>query len=201
LVDLVTPPGGNLPVTLADGRRVALRPIPADDKDRIRQGMVALSPLSRRHRFFSAKDELDEDVVTYLTEIDYRSHFAWVAVAVDRSGQPIVAVGRYIAMDGLPPTAEIAFVVADDYQRQGLGTMLLDLLAVVARDTGIDRFYARVLDDNVPMRRMLAHAGAKLDLDEAGVLQTTIEVPQAGGPFDPAPVLAIARAAALRRSA
>lgn len=184
---------------LPSGTRILLRPIMPGDKAKLRRGMVELSPISRRHRFFSAKDELDETVVTYLTEVDYRSHFAWVAVDLDRDGQPIVAVGRYIALAEDPATAEIAFVVGDDYQRQGLATMLLDVLSIVARTNSIDHFFARVLAENVAMRHILTSAGGRLEPDDAGVLRTTMAVPPATRRFGPAVVEAIARRAAGER--
>jgi RimJ/RimL family protein N-acetyltransferase len=190
----LTDPSG-LPVVLANGTRIRMRPIRPGDRAKLQRGMVELSPIARRHRFFSARDELDEQMLTYLTVIDYRSHFAWVAVDLDRPGQPIVAVGRYIRVADQPATAEIAFVVGDDYQRQGLGTRLLDLLALTAEVNGIDHFYARVLSDNVAMRHVLTRAGAKLELDDAGVLRTTMARPPATPFFDRAQVVAIATAA------
>ncbi len=186
---------------LPNGARILLRPITAGDKARLQCGMGRLSPLTRRQRFFSAKDQLDDQDVAYLTEVDYRSHFAWVAVDLGRAGQPVVAVGRYIRQTEDPATAEIAFVVGDDYRRQGLATMLLDLLSVTAGANGIDHFYAQVLADNVAMRHILTTAGARLEQGDAGVLQTTMALPAITGRIDTAPILAIARTAAARHRA
>jgi len=201
-----------IPVTLADGTHLVLRPIVPDDKSKLRQGMGVLSAAARRHRFFSSKESLDEPTLIYLTEIDYRSHVAWVAVDVDRLGQPVVAVARYIALGagGAPGGAtgavgaEVAFVVGDDYQRHGIATMLLELLTIVARDNGIEQFHARVLDDNVAMRRILTRAGGQFVVDEAGVLRTAMDLPPLTGRFDSDAVCSLARAAAdgaYRRSA
>jgi hypothetical protein len=103
-----------------------------------------------------------------------------------------------------PRTAEIAFVVGDDYQRLGIATMLLDLLTIVAQANGIDRFSARVLGDNLAMRHILTRAGAKLKQDDAGVLCATMPLPAPSKRFSPVAVRSIARAAAqeaYRRSA
>lgn len=219
--DTSSRPGtSGLAVQLPDGTRVVFRPIAPDDKDKLHLGMGRLSASARRQRFFSAMGELDDELVAYLTEIDYRSHFAWVAVDSDRPGDPIVAVGRYIEVDdepldspcapevvpGMAPprTAEIAFVVGDDYQRLGIATMLLDLLTIVAQANGIDRFSARVLGDNLAMRHILTRAGAKLKQDDAGVLCATMPLPAPSKRFSPVAVRSIARAAAqeaYRRSA
>jgi RimJ/RimL family protein N-acetyltransferase len=188
---------------VANGTRVLLRPIMPGDRAKLHWGMQHLSADARRHRFFSAIADLDDELAGYLTEIDYRSHFAWVAVALDVVGQPVIAVGRYVRLAPDPSVAEIAFVVGDDYRRQGLASMLLDLLAIVARHNGIGRFHARVMADNVAMRSLLAKAGAKMELDDAGILRTTMDVPAPSGASDPATALAVAEAAArqIRRTA
>lgn len=233
-----------LRVRLPSGTRILLRPITPADRQQLHRGMAALSAIARRNRFFSAIGDLGEDLVSYLTEIDYRSHFAWVAVDLDRPGQPVVAVGRYVSLegsladealadarpalvvgpvlsDGGPPAArrrarvepsggnglrapvtvlrkvaEVAFVVGDDYQDQGLATMLLELLTIVAGANGIDHFFARVLEDNTAMRHVLTKAGARLRPDEAGVLRTTFDLPATTGRFPAPKVRAIARSAA-----
>jgi RimJ/RimL family protein N-acetyltransferase len=192
-----------LPVVVANGTRVLLRPIMPGDREKLHSGMQHLSADSRRHRFFSAIAELDEELADYLTEIDYRSHFAWVAVALDVVGQPVIAVGRYVRLAPDPSVAEIAFVVGDDYRRQGLASVLLDLLAIVARHNGIGRFHARVMTDNVAMRSLLAKAGAKMELDDAGILRTTMDVPAPSGRSDPATAISVAEATArqVRRTA
>ncbi|HWD09374.1 MAG TPA: GNAT family protein [Actinomycetota bacterium] len=210
ILDVKPAPVGavGLPVRLPDGTAILLRPIVPSDRTRLHRGMAALSATARRHRFFTAKDALAEDLVTYLTEIDYQSHFAWVAVDVEREGQPVVAVGRYVTLDGAlaadardgfpgsSKVAEIAFVVGDDYQRQGLATILLDLLSIVAAANGIKQFFARVLDDNLAMRHVLTKAGGKLRLEDAGVLRATMDVPAPTARFSADEVLAIARSAA-----
>ncbi|MGH9124690.1 MAG: GNAT family N-acetyltransferase [Acidimicrobiales bacterium] len=207
-------PVAGLPIRLPNGARIVLRPIVPEDGPKLHGGMAALSAAARRHRFFTAKNHLTEDLVRYLTDIDYRSHFAWVAEDVEREGHPVVAVGRYVtldadaaaeASDGTPGTpgtpgaskvAEIAFVVGDDYRCQGVATMLLDLLTIVAAANGIGHFFARVLDDNLAMRHLLTKAGGRLGIDEVGVLRTTFDLPATTGRFSVEEVLAIARSAA-----
>jgi RimJ/RimL family protein N-acetyltransferase len=195
-VRLNTSAAWGLPVVVAKGTRVLLRPIMPGDRAKLHWGMRHLSADARRHRFFSALADLDDELADYLTEIDYRSHFAWVAVALDVVGQPVVAVGRYVRLPSDPSAAEIAFVVGDDYRRQGLASALLDLLAIVARHNGIRRFHARVMTDNVAMRSLLSKAGARMELDDAGILRTTMDVPAPSGRSDPDTALSLAEAAA-----
>ena len=56
-----------------------------------------------------------------------------------------------------PEVAEIAFVVADDLQHQGLGTALAKALADAARERGVRRFVATMLPDNLAAHRLFAH--------------------------------------------
>jgi CRP-like cAMP-binding protein len=165
-----------VPAVLADGTRLRIRPIRPADRVKLAEGMKRLSPESRRRRFFAAKETLSDASLDFLTQLDYVDHFAWVAVAADEPGQPIVGVGRYIRAPGDTEQAELALTIQDDYQGRGLGSLLLDALVVAAEVNGVERFVALVLRDNVPMCKMLRRAGGKLDSHEPGVLQAVIEL-------------------------
>jgi RimJ/RimL family protein N-acetyltransferase len=178
-----------LEVLLRDGTPVSVRPVVPTDKEKLEAAMGRLSPEARRQRFFSSKAHLGDSLLAHLTEIDYTAHFAWIALAVDQPGQPIVGVGRYVRVSWDDGLAEIALVVGERYQRRGLATILLELLAITARSHGIDRFQAFVLADNLAMRDLLVRQGAVFHLDEPGVVQTIIDVPPATGNFDPIEVL------------
>ena len=82
--------------------------------------------------------------------------------------------------DKHPEEAEIAFIVADDYQGRGIGTFLMGAISVAAAADGVQRFTARVLSDNLPMRAILDHFGAQWDRDDLGVVTTEIDVPKSG---------------------
>ena len=69
----------------------------------------------------------------------------------------LLAVARYDRIE--PAEAEVAFAVADDQQRRGLATLLLEHLAVIARANGIATFWADTLPGNSKMLRVFADAG------------------------------------------
>ena len=82
--------------------------------------------------------------------------------------------------------AEVAFIVGDDYQGRGIGTFLMGALAIAADYHGIQRFTARVLSENYPMRAILDHFGAEWHRDDLGVVTTVIDVPDPPNPpFSP----------------
>jgi len=103
-----------------------------------------------------AKPTLTESDTRYLVEVDGRDHVALVATAaVDGADGEIVAVARFVRLPDEPDTAEFAIVVADAYQRRGLGTELLRDLAAVATEHDITHFRATMLSDNIAIQRML----------------------------------------------
>jgi RimJ/RimL family protein N-acetyltransferase len=142
-------------VRLDNGMEVEIRPIRPDDKALLADGMRHLSQRSAYQRFLSPKHALAGAELRYLTEVDFRDHVAFVAV---RPEEPdvLVAVGRWVRLQSDPEVAEIAFVVADDLQRRGLGTALGEALAAAARERGVKRFVATMLPDNLAAHRLFA---------------------------------------------
>ena len=133
---------------LADGTRVLVRPLLPGDRAELAAGYEQLSAASRRRRFFATPDRLSEHVLDYLTNLDYRTHFAWAAFAIDEPDSPGIAVARYICDDRDATVAEIAVTVLDSYQNRGLGTLLTQLLADVAVRNGVRSFVSYVLWEN-----------------------------------------------------
>ena len=162
---------------LRDGAPVVVRPVEASDKPLLLAGFRRLSARSRYARFMSPVAELSEEQVRYLTEIDYRDHFAWAAVRGDWPEEGI-GVARFVRLVGEPSVAEAAVTVLDEYQGRGLGTLLLGLLAVAARAAGVKAFRAYVREENEPMRELLLSLGASADFDSPGVLRLDV-------PLDP----------------
>jgi GNAT superfamily N-acetyltransferase len=116
----------------------------------------------------------------YLFEVDYIHHFVWVMT--DGAEGPVVADARFVRDESDASVAEVAFIVGDDYQGRGVGTFLMGALAVAADYHGVQRFSARVLNDNLPMRAILDRFGAVWHRDDLGVVTTTIDVPRPPNP-------------------
>nr|WP_284224989.1 GNAT family N-acetyltransferase [Mycolicibacterium sp. TUM20983] len=170
LATFVTP----IPVTMRDGSELHLRPVLPGDKERSAHGPVQFSSETLYRRFQSASVPTPS-LLAYLFEVDYVEHFVWVLTDGTAIDAPIVADARYVRET--PTVAEIAFIVGDDYQGRGIGSFLMEALAVAARSEGIRRFTARVLADNVPMRAILDRYGASWHRDDLGVVTTAFDVP------------------------
>jgi ribosomal protein S18 acetylase RimI-like enzyme len=93
----------------------------------------------------------------WASSIDFDNHVALVA-QIDEDGRPsIVGGGRYIVVK--PDQAEIAFVVVDAYQRQGIGAALMRHLARLAREAGLKELIAEVLPENTAMLKVFSKFG------------------------------------------
>jgi RimJ/RimL family protein N-acetyltransferase len=173
---------------LVDGTLVTIRPITPSDRDELRRQFMRLSPESRYRRFFHAVTEPTDEMLAYLTEVDGEDHFAVVAVidSLDLRTDQGVGVGRFLRLPDEPDTAEAAVTVVDDFQRRGLGKILLATLADAAKERGIRKFRGEVLTSNDPMRRLLEEAGATATEEAAGT--TTFDVPLDAPAEDPVPL-------------
>jgi RimJ/RimL family protein N-acetyltransferase len=148
-------------VCLRNGTSVVIRPIRPDDKALLVRGMAALSPRSARLRFLAPKNRFSLAELRYLTEVDHVDHYALVAVLAD-DPTTMAGVGRWVRDREHPDAAEVAVVVGDCYQRQGLGTALGNALADGARALGIARFNAVMLPENTAAQRLFAHISGRL---------------------------------------
>ncbi len=142
---------------LRDGRAVEIRALHPDD----RAGMLAAagrtSTQSLQRRFFAAKKGFTKQELAFFLDIDFENHVALVAQIEENESPTIVGGGRYIVVR--PGVAEIAFVVVDAYQRQGIGTILMQHLAVLARDGGLRELVAQVLPENTAMLKVFKKFG------------------------------------------
>lgn len=149
-------------LTLADGSEVLVRPIEPGDKDRLAAGLRRLSEETIRRRFLAAKARFSSSELRYLTEVDGYAHIALVAVLAD-DPDTLVAVARCVRLPEAPDTAEMAIVVADPLQGNGLGRRLAQLLADEARSVGVRRFAATMLGENVAARRIMQTITGRLE--------------------------------------
>lgn len=157
---------------LPDGAPVLIRPIRADDKRMLTDGLRHLSDDSVHRRFLTPKRTFSRAELRYLTEVDGRDHVALVAEYPAEPVRRLIAVARFVRLLDDPEAAEVAITVADDWQQHGLGSMLSAQLAGEARRLGIRRFTATMAADNVAAHRLMArltdhleqrHAGAGVD--------------------------------------
>jgi GNAT superfamily N-acetyltransferase len=177
------PPDPGSPISLPDGDEVLIRPIAVEDDARLVQG-DQFSERSVYLRFMGSAPKLTPANLAYLTDVDHHRHEALVATTTD--GEDLLGVARFVRLDSIPDTAEAAIIVADEWQRRGLGRMLLGRLAGRAREEGISRLQADLLPENAAALSLLRDLGeTEVDRSTAGLTTVTIELTddQSGGPL------------------
>jgi GNAT superfamily N-acetyltransferase len=145
-------------VTLSDGSEVLIDRVTPADVPLLAAAFERLSSESRQLRFLTPKATLSESELRYLTEVDGHHHEA--LAAIDPSTGQGIAVARFVRDREDPSRAEVAITVADEWQRRGLGKILLTRLAERARGEGIDRFTALVSGENRNMKMLLERLDA-----------------------------------------
>jgi GNAT superfamily N-acetyltransferase len=148
------------------------RPIAPSDADALVRFHRRLSPRSVQLRYFYLHLKLQPAEITHLTCVDGYNRVAYV---VEHEGE-IVAVARYERLED-QSCAEVAFVVADEFQHHGLGSMLLERLARAARRCGIAEFRASVLAENSAMLAVFRGAGFPMTRTRTyDVIELTMEI-------------------------
>jgi GNAT superfamily N-acetyltransferase len=153
-------------VKLRDGREVLIGPVVPADASLLAEAFEELSEESRRLRFLGPKTSLTPAELRYLTEVDGHHHVA--LCAVDTTSGRGVAIGRFVTDPDDPERAEVAITVADDWQRRGLGKILLSRLVDRAREEGVRRFTALVSTDNRSMQTLLGQIEPPVRLQQIG---------------------------------
>lgn len=148
-------------ITLKNGALAVVRAIRPDDKSRIVAAFEALEPQSIYTRFFQVKKHLSDADLKRATEVDFENEVALVATVQQGQRETIIGSGRFIAYldPELGRSAEVAFVVEEDYQGQGVARQLLRHLAGIARAQGLKRFSAEVLPGNQSMLAVFSRCG------------------------------------------
>jgi protein lysine acetyltransferase len=138
-------------LSLADGSIFTVRPVTGDDKQLILTGFDQLSERSRYLRFLSPMPSLSRGQLAYLSELDHLHH---VAIGILDGDQP-VAIGRFVRLDDDPTTADVAITVIDAYQGRGVGRVIIEVLAMLARHRGMRWLHFDVLAENTGMLALL----------------------------------------------
>ena len=132
------------------------------DVDAVSRLFDRLSPASVYRRFFSPIARADH-FTSLLLRVD--GHDREAVAAVD--GGDVVGVAQYSRRPG-SPSADLAIVVADAWQRQGLGTRMIAALADRARQAGVEEFSVDVQGDNQGALRLLRRVAPELRLRFSG---------------------------------
>lgn len=154
---------GSITVHTRRGRAVIIRNIVPDDDDLLVDLYQHLSPETRRLRFLSMPPDLPDEVIwreaVRLSHINPLTAAALIALAQEGDQQRAIGVARLACDPDKTNTAEFAIVLRDDYQREGLGTRLFDLLMQVAMVRGLKYVRGIALAENQAVARLVQKSG------------------------------------------
>jgi acetyl coenzyme A synthetase (ADP forming)-like protein len=142
---------------LRDGTTAQIRLARPEDLAEMRAFLERLSPESRRRRFFSVALPSAQLIASLCDSTDPGSTLTLVVTRIQDDAERIIATGSYLAKNR--QTAEVAFAVEDAFQGKGLGTLLLERLALLAVRHGFVRFWAVTHADNWAMRDVFRESG------------------------------------------
>ncbi|HEX3298673.1 MAG TPA: GNAT family N-acetyltransferase [Actinomycetota bacterium] len=145
---------------LRDGSTVLIRPAQPTDHDRLEDYFIAMSPETRRLRFWGASVDVTAVTANALDQ-DFIHHLTLLAFSGGNDGK-IIGGAQYFAIDH--HRAEVSFSVADELQGHGLGSILLERLAAAADGNGVHTFVAHVLPENHAMIDVFRQSGFEVSI-------------------------------------
>lgn len=161
--DQILPETGLYPEEMVDsmaveGTTLAVRPIRPTDEEMMSDMFYDLSDQTIINRFFSMLKSMPHRRLQEFCCIDYEEDMSLVVIHGRSPRQKMVAVGSY-HLNPATNRAEVAFLVADDWQGRGIGTFLMKSLVRIAKSKKIKGFTAEVMRDNVAMIALMHKAG------------------------------------------
>jgi GNAT superfamily N-acetyltransferase len=157
-------------VLLRNGTRAVLRAIRASDGAALTRGLGRLSPAGHAYRFLQYRKRFTPAELAYLTGCDFFDHIALILAILNDDGREVdqVGVARSIRTQDDPELAEVAIVLVDEWQQQGGGSALFRRLSELAWQTGIRRWLAFSLEDNLAAPKLLARVGEEISIRRCG---------------------------------
>ncbi len=148
--------------TTKTGLTVLLRPVKLSDEPLLKDFFYSLSNDSMYRRFISTRTDMHHDRLQPFVVIDYTKEMVILAVLPHEEKELIVGMAQYL-IDQTTHTAEVAFVVRDDYQGKGIGAVLLSYVTYIAKKQGLLGFTAAVLTENRQMLQLFEKMGFNIE--------------------------------------
>jgi acyl-CoA hydrolase/ribosomal protein S18 acetylase RimI-like enzyme len=145
--------------TSKSGVKLLIRPVRISDEPLLKEFFYSLSETTAYRRFMSTRRGLPHEALQeFFVVIDYTKQMVMLAVVKEREREIVAGVAQYRGREG-SHTAEVAIVVKDEYQNQGIGIGLLEHLTRTARRQGLLAFSAEVLRENRAMLHLFEKMG------------------------------------------
>lgn len=134
---------------LKDGTEIFIRPIRGEDEPLLRSFFETLSAESSYYRFGQRRINMPHVNLARFCQVDYDRDLAFLAAVPEQKAVIIgdVRLNRFADLD----SAELSFVVADQWQGRGIGSILMEYCLAVAREIGIKTLWMEIMKDNSRM--------------------------------------------------
>jgi acetyltransferase len=169
------------PGQMKNGEEVLYRPIRPEDEPLLIKLHQALSERTVYLRYFQPlklSQRTAHERLTRICFIDYDREMALVVEHTKADGSPeIIGIGRLSKLRGRNE-AEMAVLIDDRFQYQGLGTELYRRLVEIARDEHVSKVVSTILSENREMQAICRKLGFQLHADlEDGTIQAVLNLP------------------------
>ncbi|ETR70076.1 MAG: acetyl-CoA hydrolase/transferase [Candidatus Magnetoglobus multicellularis str. Araruama] len=157
--------------TLKNGKNIAVRPLLPSDEFAYRNFFYSLQEETVYYRFFQRIKTFSHEMAQqHWASVDYRTNISLIGLVRNKGRKEIMSIGTYAEADD--NRAEIAFVVREDFQGQGVATYLLEALETIAKKNNYIGFSAIVLRENAAMIKVFKkrYPHMKIRADEGGDL-------------------------------
>ena len=161
--------------TLRNGLSVCIRAVRPDDSDLLIEAFHKLDPESVYLRFFGPKKELSPADMKRVREADFDARVILICTLQEDGREIVIASGTYARVGDA--TAEVAFLVEEDYHHLDIARRLLTHLGKIATAAGIRTFIAEVLPHNTAMLRVFGRCGWPMSTHSAdGVIHISLDL-------------------------
>lgn len=157
--------------TTRKGLNIRLRPAKITDEQLLKDFFYSLSEDSLYKRFFSARKDMPHKRLQEFVVVDYSRKMEILATVEEKDKEIIIGLGQY-ELNSDMHLAEVALVVKDSFQGQGVGRELLSYLILLARRQGLLGFTGDVLVANRSMVALFEKMGFDTEKrSEEGIYQ------------------------------
>jgi len=140
------------------GQEIMLRPVRINDEPLLKEFFYSLSDKSMYRRFASARKDMPHARLQEFVAVDYSRDMVILALSRHHDREIVVGLAQY-STNEKDHTAELALVVRDDFQNQGIGRELHSYMTYLAKRQGLLGFTAEVLEDNLPALNLIKRMG------------------------------------------
>ncbi len=161
---------------LTNGKNIDFRPLLPSDEFESRHFYYSLQEDSIYYRFFNKRKVFSRDMLQkQWAQVDYRRNMTIIGLMQLGKRKQIVAIGSYAEAD--TDSAEVAFLVKEKLHGMGIGSYLLEILEIIAKENNYKQFVAMVLAENRKMLKVFQKKYPSAKFLRSGSGEVEVEMP------------------------